>query len=133
MLSVPVTLYTACVLGLLLIFLSANVIRNRVREKVAYGDGYGQSDTLFKAIRAHANFTEYVPLVLIILALLELNNAHPIIVYAISGLIIVGRLLHFIGLKRKAKVNSQRFLGMIMTFSAILVGSISGLYLYFTS
>ena len=61
-------LYTGLFI-LLLLALAANVVRNRLSGHVSLGDGGNPS--LQKAVRAHGNATEYVPIVLIGLAVLE--------------------------------------------------------------
>jgi len=55
----------AAVLGLLAVLLTVNVIVNRVRAKVDFGDG-GVA-VLGQAIRAHANFAEHTPLALLLI------------------------------------------------------------------
>ena len=63
---------TACylgVLGLLYAFLGLRVARMRRGEKIGFGDG--DNWYLRSAIRAHANFAEYVPIIVIMNALLE--------------------------------------------------------------
>ena len=55
-LSLPVTMLTAAALGLLLVNLSFNVIKDRRSTKTSIGDGGIKS--LASKIRAHANLTE---------------------------------------------------------------------------
>ena len=58
----PITLVTACVAALILIWLSFRVIGQRVKGEVLIGNGESE-DLLFK-VRTHGNFTEYVPCLL---------------------------------------------------------------------
>ena len=60
-------LYVA-LLALWLLVLSARVIRERQAARVSLGDGGNRR--LQRAIRGHANFVEYVPLALLMLAIL---------------------------------------------------------------
>src|SRR5437660_293897 len=67
---------TACylgVLGLLYAFLGLRVARFRRGNKIVFGD----ADNLYvrSAIRAHANFAEYVPIIVITSALFEMGRA----------------------------------------------------------
>lgn len=55
-LSLPVTMLTAAALGLLLVNLSFNIIKDRRSTKTSIGDGGIKS--LASKIRAHANLTE---------------------------------------------------------------------------
>jgi len=61
----PITALYAGVLGILLVVISARVSVLRGKFKVMFGDG-GQ-DALMRAIRAQGNFTEYVPLALLLI------------------------------------------------------------------
>ena len=62
----PITLFYGSLLGLFLIVLSARVIRQRQSARVSFGDG--NDKRLGRRIRAQANFVEYVPITLILMA-----------------------------------------------------------------
>ena len=62
--TIPITLLTASLLGLIFIWLSARVIGARVKNEALIGDN-GDTELIF-AIRTHGNFTEYVPIFLIL-------------------------------------------------------------------
>ena len=55
--------------GLLLLALSVNVVRFRVKHRVNLGDG-GQPE-LRQAMRVQGNFAEYVPMALLMIAAFE--------------------------------------------------------------
>ncbi len=63
----------AALLGFLLVYLSIRVIRLRRRLKVAIGAG-GEA-AIERAARVQANFSEYVPIALILLLLAEIQGA----------------------------------------------------------
>jgi uncharacterized membrane protein YecN with MAPEG domain len=116
--GLPITLATASTLGIMLIWLSARVIASRVKNQALIGD-QGNQDLLF-AIRTQGNFSEYTPLFLILLGLLEFSQV-------LAGLFIVSRLLHMLGMGEGANLRLRQ-LGMIGTFTAIIVASVLGLY-----
>jgi uncharacterized protein len=60
-------------LALLYAFLSLRVARMRRGNKIGFGDGENQK--LRSAIRAHAHFAEYVPIIVVMNALLEMGGA----------------------------------------------------------
>ena len=60
------------VLPLLYIVLAMQVGRLRQRDRVAFGDD--DNLTLRSAIRAHANFIEYVPIIALMVAMLEMSG-----------------------------------------------------------
>ena len=125
-----VTSIIAAVLTAVFIRLSFNVISLRRKNKVGLGSG-GNED-LERAIRAQGNFAEYVPFGLILLACLELNDAAWWLV-AIPGVtLIIGRLIHAIGINTPPPDFSKRVLGMKFTFITLmaLVGLNLGWSLY---
>lgn len=87
-----ITSFFAAVLALIYIKLSKNVIK--LRRKYNVVSGYGKHKDLDQAIRAHANFNEYVPIGLILLACLEINRIPSVIIFAFGSFFLVGRYLH---------------------------------------
>jgi uncharacterized membrane protein YecN with MAPEG domain len=63
-----ITALYAGLLALILVVLSARVIRGRVTDKISLGDGGGTFST---RLVAHGNLIEFVPLALILIGLLE--------------------------------------------------------------
>lgn len=125
-----VTSIIAALLTAVFIRLSFNVIGLRRKNKVGLGSG-GNED-LERAIRAQGNFAEYVPFGLILLACLELNGAVWWLI-AIPGVtLIIGRLIHAIGINTPPPDFSKRILGMKFTFLTLmaLVGLNLGWSLY---
>ncbi|QCG48547.1 MAPEG family protein [Aeromonas schubertii] len=122
-----ITLIYAGLLGLLFLCFSAWVIRCRLRYRVSLGDG--NEPVLRSAMRAHGNFAEYVPLILLLMGGVELAGASPVMVHAIGLLLLAGRLLHAVGIQQRAAPNLARKGGMILTFSALLMASVQGICL----
>ena len=119
-----VSMMTAGVLGLLLIFLSAYVIAGRLKFKVDLGDG--DNPDLVQRIRAQANFVEYVPLALILLMLVEYGRVGPKwLPMAMGGSLILGRVLHAQGLIASPGASIGRFVGTNLTALAIASGAVA--------
>ena len=76
MLHTPITAFYGGLLGITFMYLSILVIKGRRSAKISLGDG-GNSHFL-GIIRAHANFAEYVPLILILMLIAEINFWHAI-------------------------------------------------------
>jgi hypothetical protein len=87
-----ITALYASLLAFIYIKLSTNVIKLRRFHKVSLG--HKNHKDLEQAIRAQANFIEYVPFGLILLSCLEINKIHSLIVFILGGLLFVGRFLH---------------------------------------
>lgn len=103
--------------GLLFIWLSWRVIQERQRAKVGLGDG-GDAD-LQRAIRVHANFIEYTPLGLVLLALVEVGSVSHLVVHGFGALLVVSRVLHAQGLGATAGYSRGRYFGTLGTWIVI--------------
>ena len=68
-------LYLA-ILALLYVVLGLQVSRLRRGNRVLFGDGDNRA--LRSAIRAHANFIEYVPIITLMVAMLEMSGSSAI-------------------------------------------------------
>ncbi|MEA1080466.1 MAPEG family protein [Marinobacter qingdaonensis] len=117
---VPVTGVFAAVIGLLLLVLSAHVVRFRLKYKK--GMGVTDDRDFEAAVRAQANLVEYAPTALIMLAIAELNGVASGWVYWIGMVLVVGRILHAWGMiNSSGGTHWGRFFGIILTWLAILV------------
>lgn len=122
-----ITLITAGFLGLLLIILSFNVVRWRGREKINLGTGAAGS-RLERAARAQANFVEYVPVMLVLLAALEFMQASPVLLLLLAVVFTVARCMHGYGLGfTDGSVIFWRFVGTLLTFICLLTASVAAL------
>lgn len=125
----PVTAFYAGILGIVFLYLSILVIQQRITLKVSLGDD-GDSH-LLGVIRAHGNFAEYVPLILVLLFLAETNGINAYLVHFIGVCLVSGRVLHAYGLRHHTGVSWQRKWGVILTFLALLCSSILSLLVVF--
>lgn len=127
--SLPITTLTASLHGLLLILLSVNVVRLRRSSRI--GIGYGDDARLERACRMQGNFTEYVPLGLILIAALELSGASIWLLVSSAAALFCGRCLHAWGLYKTSGSSDQRVFGMLLTWLSIITSSIAGLVITF--
>ncbi len=109
-------------LGLLLVALTFAVIRLRGRYKVGIGDG--GHPALARACRVHANFIEYVPLALILLAMLEYRGIPAWALHGLGGALLLGRLLHAWGLMGSERTSFGRAVGIVLTIACLLITSL---------
>jgi hypothetical protein len=119
------TAYYAAILALVYLGLSGWVMAGRLSGNVLHGDG-GDAD-LQKRIRSQANFGEYVPIALILIGLLEGSGASHTTVQALLIALLVGRLLHPVGMFAPANSPRQfacRGGGILLTFGAVLVAAV---------
>lgn len=120
-----VTPIYAALCGLLLILLSHRVILQRKRLDVALGDD--GEPRIRRAMRVQANFVEYAPVALILLALAELQGHAFWLLHGLGLLLVGGRLLHAFGVAREPENFRFRVAGMTLTFSAIAIASLANL------
>lgn len=117
--SLPITALYAALSGFLIIALAANVVRLRLAKKVSLGDG-GHKD-VSRAIRAHGNTIEYLPLALILMALLEINGGSSTALHSYGILLVGGRVVYSYGmLIPRSSANLARQLGVVTSWLVIL-------------
>jgi uncharacterized protein len=115
----PITAILATVAAVALVGLSLSVSFARMRAGVHIGQG--DDPRLLRFIRAQGNFIEYVPMAVIVCALAEYRGAGSGWVWAIAGLVIVGRASHAAGII--SGTAALRIVGMICTYGSLLIGA----------
>lgn len=121
--TLPIATLYAGLLGLLLIALSLGVSRLRARFRVSLGSG--DQPELEAAIRAQANFVEYAPLALILLALAEVQGASAGLLHGFGAALLVGRVLHAVGIRQPGGLGLGRRVGTALTWLMILAASVT--------
>ncbi len=112
----PIALTAAGAAALVNFWLALRIGRVRTAEKVSIGDG--GNPLLIARMRAQANFVEYTPFVLILIALIELALGSSLWLWVVSGVYIIGRVLHGIGMGGQ---GPWRLIGTVVTM-LVLVG-----------
>lgn len=118
----PITALYASLLAVLFILLSVRVIAQRREARVEIGPG--ESLELLRRMRVHANFAEYVPFALVLLALAESLKVPSILLHATGMILLGGRLVHAYGLSQSPHNLRLRVIGMSLTFAAIAVAAL---------
>ena len=113
----PITAFYAALLAGLFIFLSVRVIAQRREARIEVGAG--DSPELLRRMRVHANFAEYVPFALLLMALAESLKAPSLVLHVLSLILLAGRLIHAYGLSQTPHILRYRVLGMTATFIVI--------------
>ncbi len=111
-----VPLYTA-LFAVMCIVLAVRVIGARRAFRV--GIGHGGHAPLERTMRVHANFCEYVPLGLLALVLAELQGRPHWLLHGLCSLLLLGRLLHAVGVSRTDEDIRLRQAGMTLTFTVL--------------
>ena len=113
-----VTPLYAGILAILFFALSMRVVALR-GHGASLGDG--GNPLLLRRIRGHGNFAEYVPFILLMMAMLELSHFSVYLLHALGVTLVVARLLHGYALSFTEKFKFGRFWGTALTFGLLLV------------
>jgi len=112
-----VSLLFAAALALVNLWLGVRASAARVARKVMVGDG---GDPLVQArMRAHANFNEYVPMALVLMALIEMAGGGATPLYVAGIVLVLARVLHPFGMERPAP-NPLRMIGIALTLAVMV-------------
>lgn len=117
MLSLPVTLTIAAGAALVNIWLMIRCGQARTKGGVSIGDG--GDDFLIRRMRAHANFVESAPFVLVLIAALEATSGTNNWLWGIGILYIIGRLAHGLGMDG-GSLEKGRMVGTMITLLTLL-------------
>lgn len=109
----------AAPIALLYLVLSARVITYRRANRVSMGD-HGDN-SLLKRMRAQANCGEYAPLGLLLMLMVELQNAAPSALHLIGISLLLGRLAHGYGFSASPPIMRLRVSGMVLTLTSYLL------------
>ena len=127
--TLEITPLYAMPLAIMLFLLWLNVVKRRGLSEMSIG--YGNDATLHEYIRKHGNFIEFVPLVLVIMALAELRGGNATALHVAGGLLVVSRALHPFGLHHDRAMHVLRIVGNTGSLMALFVavGAIGFSYL----
>ena len=129
MISLPITSTIAAIMAIVMLPLTLQVSMRRAALGKAIGKlngvtfGDGDDEVLRRRIRAFANFIEYTPMCLVMLALTENGDASPTFVWTIGSLLLLGRGLHALGMLY-SDTPVPRGIAMFMTYGAFFVPAI---------
>ena len=121
-----ISLLIASLHVLLYLVLTFRVVLHRNAYKV--GVGTGGDAALTRKVRVHGNFAEYVPLTLLMLALLELAAVSTTWLWTFGIALLLARVLHAIGLGGSAGYSFGRFAGAALTFVVLLAMAALGIW-----
>ena len=115
----PITLTVAGAAALINIWLGWRVGQKRISQKVSIGDG-GDPSVVCR-MRAHANFAEYTPFVVILIGLIELADGTSLWLWAVASLYLLARVAHAFGMDVQPPARSKlRGAGILITMLTLL-------------
>jgi hypothetical protein len=117
--------------ALVLLVLGILVTRACVMTKTDIGDG-GKPE-MAAPLRAHGNNSEWTPVGLLLMwALASFPTGSIWLIHGVGIPLTLGRILHGIGMSGSTGPSPLRFVGMILTWIAYIVGIVGVLWIIFT-
>jgi len=114
----PITLTVAGAAALINIWLMVRVGQVRTSEKISVGDG--GNEKVIRRMRAHSNYIESAPFVLVLVGVIELASiTSPVWLWIVGGLYLLGRVAHGVGMD-DGKFGKGRMIGTIVTMLVLL-------------
>ena len=117
----PITLSAAAAAALINFWLGMRIAQIRAKEGISIGDG--GNELLTRRMRAQLNFAENTPLVLILIALVELAGRGGQWLNLVAIVFLVGRVLHAIGMDGGSFKwgRSAGMMANMLTFAVLVV------------
>ena len=103
---------------LLFIFIALSFNAAFTRRKSGLAIGEGDNETLLRAVRAHGNFTEFTPMFLISLIVVDQLSKNCDYVGILGLLFIIGRISHALSMFLKKGI--LRVIGMMLTLVPLI-------------
>jgi uncharacterized membrane protein YecN with MAPEG domain len=122
MIPVIVPIYAA-VLTFIYIFLSSRVIQSRIVNRIGLGTGGHRG--LERRMRIHANFAEYVPLALLLLVFMEMQDSSAWLLHLLCVALVLARIGHAVALWDEKEIAPLRIASVMTTFIVLAVAALS--------
>ena len=117
----PTTLCLGAAALLINFWLGWRCAQIRSAEKISVGDG--GNELLMRRMRAQLNFAEQVPIILVVVAAVELAGKGGMWLSALGGLFLLGRIAHAIGMDGSFKAGRPigMVTGMVLQLALVVV------------
>lgn len=119
----PVSLTAAAAAAFINLWLGIRIGQVRTSEKVSIGDG--GNEKVIRRMRAQANFVEFTPFVLILIALIEMAAGTSTLLWAVMAVYMVARIAHALGMDGLPR---GRAIGIILTL--LIMTGLAGYAVY---
>ena len=120
--DISITLVFAAIFGFLHVIFTLRVGNYRFKSKISLGDDGDRE--LLKRIRAHGNFTENVPIALLLILLNDLDGAEDSTLMLMGSILLIARLTHYLTIVTVRLPWILRPLSMLGTLGTIIAASL---------
>ena len=121
--------FYAGIFALIYVLLGMRTSRLRTRANTMIGPG--NDPALLRAIRAHGNFGEYVPFILLMLGFAEMQHYSRYLLHALCLALLLGRLVHAYGISQTDETLGYRIVGIGLTVLVMVIAAIMLIYEFF--
>ena len=119
----PTALTTAGAAAIINLWLGIRIGQVRTREKISVGDG--GNEALIRRMRAQANFIESTPIVLIMLALVELAKGPSMWLWIVASVYLLARIAHAFGMDGVRGARMAGTLGTMLVALGLAIAAIA--------
>ena len=126
-LALPISSLVVLPMGLLMLVLAGRVAVLRRQHKIGVGERGNKQ--LAKAIGAHGNAVDNIPLALLLFMLAELQGANAVLLSICGAVFVVARCMNAFGVNRHVGLSFSRFYGIILTWLILLILLLINLWL----
>jgi len=116
--NIPVTTIYVVIFSCMLVVLAYRTAMLRRKNKIGVGDG--NKPVLQRAIGAHGNAAEHLPIALILMLTLEINGTSSLILHSLGIVLLLSRVIHLFGLSKHSGKSFGRVYGILGTWLVIL-------------
>jgi uncharacterized membrane protein YecN with MAPEG domain len=113
-------------IGFVLAFLVGS---KRGKLKISLGDGGNVG--MIEANRRHMNWLEYVPIALILMAIIEINGGSSNWLHVLGGTLTAARIIHPFGITMAKMMHPARFVGATLTMLVTAASIVTVLWQHF--
>jgi uncharacterized membrane protein YecN with MAPEG domain len=117
--------------ALIMLILGVLVVRARVVTQTDIGDG--GKPAMAGPLRAHGNNSEWTPMALLLIWVLCPLGGSIWLIHGVGIPLTLGRIAHGIGLSQNTGPSPMRFIGILLTWIAYIVGIVAVFWLVFFS
>lgn len=110
---VPITALYAALLVAVLVCLTTRIGVLRAKTGISILDG--GNDRVAVEMRRHGNFAEHVPLIIVLMAIVEINEGSPVFLHVVGIALIICRVAHPLGLRHDRVQAPLRLIGAVGT------------------
>ncbi|MYA16926.1 MAG: hypothetical protein F4Z28_09260 [Gammaproteobacteria bacterium] len=116
--TIPITALYAALLVAVLVCLTTRIGLLRAKTGISILDGGNKR--LAVEMRRHGNFAEHVPLLIVLMAIVELNGGSTLFLHVIGIGLVISRIAHPLGLHHDQVQTPLRLVGAVGTSLATI-------------